>query len=51
MGGSLVLESIAMFHWVERQGLGPVGITGVSMGGHVSVSCVTWGICSFGSNN
>lgn len=36
MGGCLILESIVLFHWCERNGLGPLGITGVSMGGHVS---------------
>ena len=36
MGGALVLESMALFHWCERQGYGPLGITGISMGGHVS---------------
>ena len=37
MGGCLVLESLVIFHWCERHGLGPLGITGMSMGGHVSV--------------
>ena len=36
MGGGLVLESLVLFHWCERQGYGPLGITGISMGGHVS---------------
>jgi len=36
MGGALVLESLVLFHWCERQGYGPLGITGISMGGHVS---------------
>ena len=36
MGGALVLESLALFHWCEREGFGPLGITGISMGGHVS---------------
>ena len=35
MGGALVLESLVLFHWCERQGYGPLGITGISMGGHV----------------
>ena len=35
MGGSLILESQVLFHWFERQGWGPIGITGISMGGHV----------------
>ena len=36
MGGALILESLVLFHWCERQGLGPLGITGISMGGFVS---------------
>ena len=36
MGGCLMLESMALLHWAERSGLGPLGITGISMGGHVS---------------
>ena len=36
MGGALVLESIALFHWLEAQDYGPLGITGISLGGHVS---------------
>ena len=40
MGGALVLESIVLLHWCQRMGFGPLGITGVSMGGHVSyLSC------------
>jgi len=37
MGGALVLESLVLFHWCERQGYGPLGITGISMGGHVCI--------------
>ena len=37
MGGALVLESMALLHWCERQGYGPLGLTGISMGGHVSI--------------
>ena len=36
MGGALVLESLVLLHWCERQGYGPLGLSGVSMGGHVS---------------
>ena len=36
MGGALVLESAALLHWLEREGYGPLGMTGISMGGHVS---------------
>uniref|UniRef100_A0A8C0KZN3 Abhydrolase domain containing 18 n=1 Tax=Canis lupus dingo TaxID=286419 RepID=A0A8C0KZN3_CANLU len=37
MGGALVLESTALLHWLEREGYGPLGMTGISMGGHVSL--------------
>lgn len=37
MGGCLILESLVLFHWCEREGFGPLGVTGLSMGGHVSV--------------
>jgi hypothetical protein len=37
MGGCLILESLVLFHWCERNGLGPLGVTGVSMGGHVTI--------------
>lgn len=36
MGGCLILEALVLLHWCEREGLGPLGITGMSMGGHVS---------------
>lgn len=36
MGGCLILESLALFHWAEKMGFGPLSITGISMGGHVS---------------
>ncbi|XP_068239380.1 protein ABHD18 isoform X2 [Palaemon carinicauda] len=43
MGGCLVLESLAIFHWCERMGFGPLGITGISMGGHMaSVAATAW---------
>lgn len=37
MGGCLILETLALFHWCEKEGFGPLGITGISMGGHVSI--------------
>ena len=37
MGGCLILESIALLNWLERMGFGPLGVSGISMGGHVSV--------------
>ena len=36
MGGCLIMESIVILNWCEQQGLGPLGLTGLSMGGHVS---------------
>ena len=37
MGGCLILESLVLFHWCKRNGFGPFGLTGISMGGHVSI--------------
>ncbi|XP_065884856.1 protein ABHD18-like isoform X3 [Dysidea avara] len=34
MGAALVLESYVLHDWLHSQGIGPVGITGMSMGGH-----------------
>nr|XP_045601387.1 protein ABHD18-like isoform X2 [Procambarus clarkii] len=43
MGGCLILESLAIFHWLERMGFGPLGITGISMGGHMaSLAATNW---------
>lgn len=43
MGGCLVLESMALLHWCEREGFGPLGITGISMGGHMaSLAGANW---------
>ena len=36
MGMALILECMVIMHWLEGRGLGPVGLTGFSMGGHVS---------------
>ncbi|XP_028923074.1 protein ABHD18 [Ornithorhynchus anatinus] len=41
MGGALVLESAALLHWLEREGFGPLGLTGISMGGHMASLAVT----------
>ena len=41
MGLALILECMLLLHWLEKQGLGPVGLTGISMGGHVSYGLVT----------
>ncbi|XP_059153119.1 protein ABHD18-like isoform X1 [Physella acuta] len=43
MGGALVLESLALLHWCERQGWGPLGLSGISMGGHMaSLAATNW---------
>ncbi len=36
LGLSLMLECLVLKKWLEGEGLGPVGLTGLSMGGHVS---------------
>ncbi|XP_043530115.1 protein ABHD18 isoform X2 [Chiloscyllium plagiosum] len=59
MGGALVLESAAILHWLERGGYGPLGMTGISMGGHMAslaasnwpkpiplVPCLSWSTAS-----
>ena len=59
MGGCLMLESLVLFNWCERMGLGPLGITGLSMGGHMAslaatnypkplvvVPCLSWSTAS-----
>ena len=38
MGLALILECHLLLQWLEGEGLGPVGFTGISMGGHVSAS-------------
>ena len=42
MGLALILESMSLLHWLEGRGLGPVGLTGISMGGHVSCLAGLW---------
>ena len=43
MGGCLIAECIALLHWAEREGFGPLGLTGVSMGGHMaSLAATNW---------
>lgn len=37
MGGCLMLECLVLLMWLEEKGFGPLGVSGVSMGGHVSV--------------
>ncbi|XP_043917684.1 protein ABHD18 [Protopterus annectens] len=41
MGGALVLESATLLHWLEREGFFPLGMTGISMGGHMASLAVT----------
>ncbi|XP_072039935.1 protein ABHD18-like [Amphiura filiformis] len=41
MGGALILESLALLHWCEKQGYGPLGLSGVSMGGHMATLAAT----------
>lgn len=55
MGAALMVECVALLLWCERHGYGPLGITGVSMGGHMAtiaasgyskplaiVPCLSW---------
>ncbi|XP_044019208.1 protein ABHD18 isoform X2 [Aphidius gifuensis] len=43
MGGCLIMESIVMLNWCEKQGFGPLGLTGLSMGGHMaSLAATSW---------
>ena len=43
MGAALILESHVLLHWGRRQGYAPLGITGISMGGHMaSLACTAW---------
>ncbi|XP_047096759.1 protein ABHD18 isoform X2 [Schistocerca piceifrons] len=43
MGGCLILESLAILHWCEKSGFGPLGLTGISMGGHgVMSESINW---------
>lgn len=43
MGGCLVLECLVLLHWCERNGFGPLGVTGLSMGGHMaSLAATNW---------
>ncbi|GAB6026011.1 hypothetical protein CHUAL_011974 [Chamberlinius hualienensis] len=43
MGGCLAFESSALFLWCEKQGFGPLGVSGISMGGHMaSIAASVW---------
>ncbi|XP_044766343.1 protein ABHD18 [Coccinella septempunctata] len=59
MGGCLVLECITLLNWCVQLGLGPLGVTGISMGGHMAslaasnwpapivlVPCLSWSTAS-----
>ena len=43
MGAALTFEVMALFDWCERQGYGPLAVTGISMGGHMaSIAATVW---------
>lgn len=43
MGGCLILECLVLLQWCERNGYGPLGVTGMSMGGHMaSLAATNW---------
>ncbi|XP_074107923.1 protein ABHD18 [Cotesia typhae] len=43
MGGCLIMECIVLLNWCEQNGLGPLGLTGLSMGGHMaSLAATNW---------
>ncbi|XP_043271133.1 protein ABHD18 isoform X2 [Venturia canescens] len=43
MGGCLIMESIVLLNWCEQRGFGPLGLTGLSMGGHMaSLAATNW---------
>ncbi|GLV43254.1 uncharacterized protein CBL_14067 [Carabus blaptoides fortunei] len=43
MGGCLILECLVLLHWCEKQGYGPLGVSGLSMGGHMaSLAATNW---------
>lgn len=44
MGGCLILECIALLNWLmDEMKMGPVGVTGISMGGHnAALSGASW---------
>lgn len=37
MGGCIILEALVLFNWCKRHGYGPLGVSGLSMGGHVRI--------------
>lgn len=43
MGGCLILECLVLLNLCERLGFGPLGVTGISMGGHMaSLAATNW---------
>ena len=43
MGASLILESLVIFHWCEKQQFSPIISHGLSMGGHMaSLGATVW---------
>ncbi|XP_049817642.1 protein ABHD18 isoform X2 [Aethina tumida] len=43
MGGCLILECLVLLNWCESLGFGPLGVTGISMGGHgVMSESIDW---------
>lgn len=43
MGAALTFEVMALLNWCEKQGYGPLAVTGISMGGHMaSISAAVW---------
>lgn len=43
MGACLILESLVLFHWCDRQGFWPLVSHGISMGGHMaSLGATVW---------
>ena len=43
MGACLMLESLVLFNWAEREGFWPLVAHGISMGGHMaSLGATVW---------
>lgn len=43
MGAALILESLVLFHWCEKEGFSPIISHGISMGGHMaSLGATVW---------
>uniref|UniRef100_A0A0K8THS9 Protein ABHD18 n=1 Tax=Lygus hesperus TaxID=30085 RepID=A0A0K8THS9_LYGHE len=59
MGGCLIMEGMVLYNWCKKNGIGPVGFSGYSMGGHMAslaatsipepvvlVPCLSWSTAS-----